>query len=142
MKELRRIMLVEDEPALRLVATVALEKVGGFQVLACDSGADALAKYREFNPDLVLLDVMMPVIDGPTTLSCLREMNADVLVPVVFLTAKVQRKEIEELLMLGAEGVLPKPFDPMLLSQQVRELWERSSLGSTPKATEDAAHRA
>ena len=127
MRELRRIMLVEDEPALRLVAKVSLEKVGGFDVLACDSGAEALAKFEEFAPDLILLDVMMPVIDGPTTLSSLRQLHPKKRVPVVFLTAKVQAKEVQELLTLGAAGVLPKPFDPMLLSRQVRDLWDKES---------------
>jgi CheY-like chemotaxis protein len=118
-------MLVEDEPALRMVAKVALEKVGGFEVLTCESGADAIMKYAEFVPDLILLDVMMPIIDGPTTLTSMRQMHAGKLVPVIFLTAKVQSKEVQELLALGAVGVLPKPFDPMLLSKQVSDLWER-----------------
>lgn len=125
MKELRRIMLVEDEPALRLVAKVALEKVGGFEVLACDSGVEALARFSDFCPDLVLLDVMMPVMDGPTTLASLRQLHPEIHVPIVFLTAKVQTKEVQELLGLGATGVLPKPFDPMRLSRQVRDLWEK-----------------
>jgi CheY-like chemotaxis protein len=128
-RELRRIMLVEDEPSLRLVAKVALEKVGLFSVLACESGADAIAGYADFAPDLILLDVMMPLIDGPTTLVSLRQLHGDSLVPVVFLTAKVQTKEVQELMSLGAAGVLPKPFDPMLLSQQVRELWEGGTTG-------------
>jgi CheY-like chemotaxis protein len=127
MSELHRILLVEDEPSLRLVAKVALEKVGGFSVMACESGADAIAVYADFAPDLILLDVMMPVIDGPTTLMSLRQLHGEELVPVVFLTAKVQTKEVQELMLLGAAGVLPKPFDPMLLSQQVRELWERGA---------------
>ncbi|MGC4067831.1 MAG: response regulator [Polyangiaceae bacterium] len=111
MSELRRIMLVEDEPSLRLVAKVALEKVGGFLVMSCDSGADAIAAYADFAPDLILLDVMMPVIDGPTTLVSLRQLHGEKLVPVVFLTAKVQTKEVQELMSLGATGVLPKPFE-------------------------------
>jgi CheY-like chemotaxis protein len=124
-KALKRIMLVEDEPALRMVAKVALEKVGGFEVLVCESGADAIMHYVGFAPDLILLDVMMPIIDGPTTLSSMRQMHPEGIVPVVFLTAKVQSKEVQELLSLGAIGVLPKPFDPMLLSKQVEELWVR-----------------
>lgn len=136
--KLRRIMLVEDEPALRLVAKVSLEKVGGFEVLACDSGVEALARFVEFNPDLILLDVMMPVIDGPTTLASLRQLYPELGVPVVFLTAKVQAKEVAELLGLGAAGVLPKPFDPMLLSRQVRDLWESKSAGDLPHGQVDA----
>lgn len=135
MKALKRIMLVEDEPALRMVAKVALEKVGGFDVLVCESGADAIMKYSEFSPDLILLDVMMPIIDGPTTLTSMRQMNPGGIVPVVFLTAKVQSKEVQELMTLGAVGVLPKPFDPMLLSQQVGELWVRHWQQTEPGTT-------
>jgi CheY-like chemotaxis protein len=136
-KALRRILLVEDEPALRLVAKVALEKVGGFEVLTCESGADAIMKYADFSPDLILLDVMMPIIDGPTTLASMRQLHANRLVPVVFLTAKVQPKEVQELLALGAAGVLAKPFDPMLLSRQVSDLWERSVPSTALEAAGD-----
>lgn len=137
MKTLRRILLVEDESALRMVAKVALEKVGGFEVLTCESGADAILKYTEFAPDLVLLDVMMPILDGPTTLTSLRKMYAEGLAPVVFITAKVQPKEVQELFKLGAAGVLAKPFDPMLLSQQVSELWTRYCHSSVFETTGD-----
>lgn len=125
-----RILLVEDEPALRLVARAALEKVGGFEVHGCASGAEALCAISDFRPDLLILDVMMPQMDGPTTLRAIREgQYSDA--PAIFLTAKVQSREIDALLKLGAVGVLKKPFDPMQLSNDVNALWKRDAAGSS-----------
>src|SRR4051794_27312982 len=90
---LRRILFVEDDPDIQTVARMALEALGGFTVLACNSGAEALAKVDGFVPDLVLLDVMMPGMDGPTTLEALRKRSTCREVPVVFMTAKVQAQE-------------------------------------------------
>ena len=122
---LKKILLVEDDPTLRAVAKVALERVGGFIVEECQSGLEALAKAPVFNPDLVLLDVMLPEMDGPETMAALREQAATSEIPVVFLTAKVRRPEVTALEQSGALGVLCKPFDPMRLSEQVREYWSK-----------------
>jgi len=91
-------------------------------VNTCASGKEALQVVREFKPDLFVLDVMMPHLDGPATLMQLREMPEFLETPAIFLTAKVQSREILELLAHGAIGVLQKPFDPMQLSQNVSEL--------------------
>lgn len=123
MSELQRILYVEDEPSIQSVAQLALEMVGGFEVKICSSGDEALREAEAFSPDIILLDVMMPGMDGPTTLSRLREIPSLAQVPMAFMTAKVQPQEIEELISLGALEVIAKPFDPMALADQVREIW-------------------
>lgn len=124
--ELKRILYVDDEPDIRAVAQMALETVGGFTVLLCASGAEALARAVEFAPDLILLDVMMPEMDGPATLAALRKVPALAATPVVFFTAKVQTSEVEELKSLGALEIVAKPFKPMQLPQTLRDIWERA----------------
>jgi CheY-like chemotaxis protein len=127
MSQLQRILYVEDEPDIRAVAKLALEMVGGFTVKICESGEIALREGADFEPDLILLDVMMPGIDGPTTLKGLREMPALAQVPAVFMTAKVRPAEVAHYKSLGALDVLPKPFDPMTLASQVRAIWDLHS---------------
>ena len=123
--ELQRILYVEDDPDIQAVASIALEVVGGFTLKACSSGAEALAAaVSGFDAQMLLLDVMMPEMDGPTTLARLRELAQTATTPVVFMTAKVQASEVTFYRSLGALGVIAKPFDPMQLAQQVRALWE------------------
>jgi len=124
--KLERILYVEDEPDIQAVAKLALEMVGGFQVMICSSGQDALDKVEDFSPDLILLDVMMPGMDGPTTLQRLRADTATATIPVIFLTAKVQPTEVAQFQAMGALDVIPKPFDPMNLATRVRQIWEQS----------------
>jgi CheY-like chemotaxis protein len=126
-RELRRILYVEDEPDIQMVAKLSLESLGGFTLDVCSSGAEALEKAAAFAPDLILLDVMMPGMDGPTTLRRLREIPSLSGVPAVFVTAKAQPHEIEEFKTLGAADVITKPFDPMALPDNVRAIWERTS---------------
>ena len=123
--ELTSILYVEDEPDIRTVAKMALEMTGGFEVHLCSSGEEALESLAGFTPDLVLLDVMMPGMDGPTTLAELRKHPKGASVPVIFLTAKSQASEISAYLDAGAIGVIAKPFDPMTLASQVSELWSQ-----------------
>ena len=118
---LRRILCAEDEPDIRAVARLALEQVGGFDVLICSSGEEALDKAGAFAPDLIVLDVMMPGMDGPATLRRLRAAPATAAIPVVFLTAKVQPLEIEHYYSLGAADVIAKPFDPMNLATRLKQ---------------------
>lgn len=121
--DLTRILYVEDEPDIQAVARIALETVGGFTLTICGSGKEALANAAAFAPDLLLLDVMMPGMDGVTTLQELRKQSAMSATPVMFMTAKVQPQEIAQLMSLGALDVIPKPFDPMTLADQIRRLW-------------------
>jgi len=123
--KLTRILYVEDEPDIRMVARLALETVGGFTVEVCSSGSEALAKIAGFKPQLILLDVMMPDMDGPSTLGKLRELSEFTATPVIFMTAKVQPREVEGYKQLGAVDVIPKPFDPMSLASTVTAIWER-----------------
>ncbi|MCU0840935.1 MAG: response regulator [Thiobacillaceae bacterium] len=129
MNELTRILHVEDEPDIQAVARLALEMVGGFTVRQCGSGREALEAVGEFRPQLILLDVMMPGMDGPSTLQALRRMPEAAGIPVVFMTAKVQPQEVAEFKALGALDVIAKPFDPMTLSDQVRQVWARRAGG-------------
>jgi two-component system OmpR family response regulator len=123
---LQKILLVEDNADIRTIIKVALETIGGFQVRACESGAEGLAATQAFMPQLVLLDVMMPDMDGPGVLARLRENPATAAIPIAFLTAKAGSAEMKRLLSLGALAVLTKPFDPMKLHEQVRAVWEKA----------------
>jgi len=123
--QLSRILFVEDELDIQMVARLALEDVGGFTVKVCGSGSEALETVSEFLPQLILLDVMMPDPDGPTTLAALAEIPESATTPVVFVTAKVQNHEVTEYLELGAIDVIVKPFDPMKLASRVLEIWHR-----------------
>jgi CheY-like chemotaxis protein len=123
--ELQRILYVEDEPDIQAVAKIALEDVGGFTLMTCASGQEALEQAAEFNPDLFLLDVMMPRMDGPATLQALRAIRACAKIPAMFMTAKVQTHETEALRSLGAIDVIAKPFDPMRLAEVIRRSWQR-----------------
>jgi two-component system OmpR family response regulator len=123
--DIKRILYVEDDPDIQTVALIALEVVGGFAVKACSSGIDAINTSSDFKPDLLLLDVMMPAMDGPTTLAKLRELPITAATPVIFMTAKVHTSEMAFYKSLGAIGVIAKPFDPLQLAQQVRQIWEQ-----------------
>jgi CheY-like chemotaxis protein len=122
---LKRILYVEDEPDIQAVAKLALESVGGFTVKICGSGSEALKEAPGFTPDLILLDVMMPGMDGPTTFKALREIPQMAATPVIFMTAKVQPHEVAHYKELGAIDVISKPFDPMTLSTTINDIWRR-----------------
>ncbi len=120
-----RILYVEDEPDIQAVARMALEVVGGFSVCVCSSGAEAIDAAPDFYPQLILLDVMMPEMDGPSTLRALRQLPQTAATPAIFFTAKAQPSEISRYRALGAIDVIAKPFDPLTLSQHLREIWLR-----------------
>jgi CheY-like chemotaxis protein len=126
MSELTRILHVEDDPSIQAVVKVSLEAIGGYQVQSCSSGHQALEEAEAFAPQFVLLDVMMPGMGGPETLTRLGERIDLAQVPVVFMTAKVQPSEIEHLRNLGARDVIVKPFDPMRLASQIQAIWDAS----------------
>jgi len=114
----KRILYIEDEADLQWLVKHILESAGGFEVLVCASGAEGLGRVERFKPDLILLDVMMPGMDGFGVLHALRDGNKGVAIPVVFLTALAQ--EVDEYLGSGALGVIVKPFEPGHLVEQVR----------------------
>ena len=115
----RRILIVDDEADIREVAQVSLELVGHWDVVTAASGQEALQTARRVQPDAILLDVMMPDMDGPSTLAELRSDPATSAIPVVFLTAKAAADERSRLAQLGAAGVVVKPFDPLQLAHEV-----------------------
>ena len=117
----RRILIVDDEDDIREVAQVSLELVGHYDVVTAASGRDGLAAARSEQPDAILLDVMMPGMDGPATLAELRADPVTRDIPVLFLTAKTQTAERTRLAQLGAAGILTKPFDPLKLADQVAD---------------------
>ena len=119
---LKKIMLVEDEEDIRVIAKFSLEKLGNFTVRYCSSGKEALTAVEDFAPDLILLDMMMPEMDGVMTLQALRNTSSKP-IPIIFMTAKVQPKEIEHYKSLGALDVIPKPFNPKELPNTLNQIW-------------------
>jgi CheY-like chemotaxis protein len=114
-----KILIIDDEDDIREVAALCLESVAGWDVIAASSGAQGLARAIEYQPDAILLDVMMPGMDGPTTFRELRKNPATAHIPVLLLTAKVQSSDQRRFADLGVEAVLFKPFDPLALSTQI-----------------------
>lgn len=123
--ELNKVLCVEDEADIQIVAKMALESVGNFTVHMCGSGSDALTELPGFDPDIILLDVMMPGMDGPDTFRAIRRLDGYESVPIIFMTAKVMEEDREHYRSLGAAGIIAKPFDPMALPDQIREIWNQ-----------------
>jgi CheY-like chemotaxis protein len=122
-----KILMIDDEDDIRLIARMSLSRIGGMEVIEATSGPDGVRQAATGQPDAILLDVMMPLMDGPTTLIALRENAATARIPVIFLTAKAMDSEIERLLAMGVTGVLTKPFDPLTLPDQVREVLKKEN---------------
>lgn len=127
-RALRRITYIEDEPDICEVARMALEALGGYTVNVCQSGAEAIDKAALFHPDLILLDVMMPDMDGVETFHALRALPETRDTPIVFVTAKVQPEELDRYRALGALDVIPKPFDPIALPEELSQIWARAAV--------------
>lgn len=125
MDTLERVMYVEDDPDIREIAAMALEDVGGLTVNICESGEQALREVAEFAPQMFLLDVMMPGMDGPSTLLELKRQGyINESTVVAFMTAKVHPEEVARYKEIGAADVIAKPFDPMTLADDVRAIWK------------------
>jgi two-component system OmpR family response regulator len=122
--ELKTILYVDDEPDIREVVQMSLSLVEGLDVQTCESGERALQLLPQLQPDLLLLDVMMPGMDGPSTLMKLRTVAGFEKLPVVFMTAKAMPQEVARFRELGAASVIAKPFDPIRLGNQVIAIWE------------------
>jgi CheY-like chemotaxis protein len=117
------VLIIDDDPSIREVAKMSLELVAGWDVTTAPSGADGIQVARDERPDGILLDVMMPGLDGPATLAELRQDGTVGATPVIFLTAKVQAAERTRFAELDVTGLIAKPFDPMKLSAQIAELF-------------------
>src|SRR5690606_3934308 len=124
MRALKRILHIEDVPSIQIVTRIALERIGGFEVLSCASAQAALAEVRAFAPDLILLDVMLPQMDGIELLRQLAGLVDLQQTPVVLLTGHLERERLTELQQMGVREVLQKPFDPLQLTAQLRAIWE------------------
>lgn len=122
---LTKILYAEDEEDIREIAVLAIETLGGFEIASCSSGGDVLELARQFQPQLILLDVMMPVMDGPTTLLALKQDSELQQIPVIFLTAKIMNEEINRFKTMGAIDIIAKPFDPLTLSAQIQSIWNQ-----------------
>ena len=122
-RPLQRILHIEDEEDIRTIAKLTLEALGGFTVESCGSGPEAIAAAPHFKPDMILLDVMMPGMDGPMTLAELRKLPGTQRTPVIFMTAKAQPHEIVKFRELGAVDVVTKPFDPQVLCEHLAAIW-------------------
>lgn len=120
---LNKILYVEDDIDIQAVAKMALEVVGGFTLKICSSGQEALDEGEAFAPDLMVLDVMMPGMDGPTTFAQLRKLPSLKSTPAIFMTAKVMPSDVVHYKELGAADVIAKPFDPMDLSVRIQKIW-------------------
>jgi CheY-like chemotaxis protein len=121
--QLERIMHVEDDESISLIARIALETVGNYEVLSCSNGPAAIRHAAGFDPQLLLLDVMMPEMDGPTTLAHLSELLDMSRIPIVFMTAKAEPADHRSYYDLGATAVIVKPFDPMALPAEIQRIW-------------------
>jgi two-component system OmpR family response regulator len=119
---IQKVLLVDDDQNLRRIGQLSLRNVGRWQVLLATCGAEALSIARVEKPDVILLDVMMPAMDGPSTLSQLRSLEETMGIPVIFLTAKIQIHEVDDYIRLGAVGVIIKPFDPMTLPFDIERM--------------------
>ncbi len=122
-----KILYAEDEEILRKIVKYALETLGGFQVETCADGFQAIEAVKEFNPDMIILDVMMPGMDGLLAFEKIRVMPEAADTPIAFMTARIQPDEVEVYRRLGAVNVIGKPFDPSQLSQIVQEIWDNVS---------------
>ena len=117
-----KVLLIDDEEDVREIARLSLGRVGGMEVCDAASGREAVEQAVHEKPDFILLDMMMPEMDGPTTLAALRANAETAAIPVIFLTAKAVPSEVERLRQLGAIGIITKPFEPMTLAGVVRRL--------------------
>ncbi len=120
---LRRLLYVEDDPSILAIVKLTLEGLGKFVVHSCTSGSEAIETGAGFKPDLILLDVMMPGMDGPTTLKALRQLPGLATTPAIFMTATTGPDDVAELMAQGAIAVIAKPFDPLTLCEEIKSAW-------------------
>ncbi len=122
MSPIARVMVVDDDDDIRTIADLALREIGGWQTICLGSSRAAVLLAATERPDVILLDVMMPELDGQGTIKRLREDPRTAGIPVVFMTAKAQPAELARYAALGAVGVIAKPFDPLGLADEIRRL--------------------
>jgi CheY-like chemotaxis protein len=128
---LKKILLVEDDPDIQLITRLSLEIGGSYAVLVCGSGAEALQSAPAYAPDLILLDLMMPGMDGLATMDALRQLPPLARTPVVFFTANTHEQLRQDLLRRGALDIILKPIEPTALVEQIRAIWRRHASASS-----------
>ncbi|WP_066018644.1 response regulator [Endozoicomonas atrinae] len=121
--QLSTILYAEDDQDIRSIVEMTLRNFSDFKLISCNDGREALELAEDITPDMVLLDVMMPNVDGLTVLNRLKELDAYRRVPIVLMTAKVQKHEVEQFKELGATDVIIKPFDPLTLVDRIVDIW-------------------
>lgn len=124
MQELKKILYAEDEPDIQTVVQMIIEAMSSYELKICDNGKKLLDCVDDYNPDLILLDVMMPEMDGLTTFKNLQASEKTKKIPVIFMTAKAQVHEVQKLMDLGVIGIITKPFDPVGLCPEITKLWD------------------
>jgi two-component system, OmpR family, response regulator len=127
---LNKILYVEDQKDIQMIAEYALTTIANYTVKICSSGNEALAEIETFSPDLLLLDVMMPGLDGPETLQEIRKLASYKNTPAIYMTAKILPNEIDDLMSQGAIAIISKPFDPVTLGGEIQALWDKASAAS------------
>lgn len=120
-----RVLQLEDDPDITEICQMALGMTGGFELLQCSSGQEALEKASAFAPDLFLIDVMLPGMSGPDALSRLRKLDGLAEIPAIYFTARLQKDEVEAFMEQGAAKVIAKPFDPLTLGDELIEVYNR-----------------
>lgn len=127
MKELKKILYAEDEPDVQTVVELTIQSMSNYEIKLCDNGKTLLECVEGYSPDLILLDVMMPEMDGPTTFRNLQLNEKTKDIPVIFMTAKAQVHEIEIFKETGVLGIITKPFDPINLCNDIQKIWNESN---------------
>jgi len=127
MRDLKKILYAEDEPDVQTVVELTIQTMSDYDIKVCDNGKILLDCVEEYNPDLILLDVMMPEMDGPTTFKNLQENEKTKNIPIIFMTAKAQSHEVENLKNSGAIGIITKPFDPLQLCSDLEKIWGKNN---------------
>lgn len=122
---LQRILYIEDDDDIAAVAQLTLKAMGNFDVRHFRSGQAGIDAYESVAPHLILVDVMMPELDGPATVTHLKQVHGASCAPFIFMTARAQLSEQEQYRALGALDVIVKPFNPMTLCQKIQEIWDQ-----------------
>jgi len=124
MSELKKILYAEDESDIQIIVETIIQSLSDYDIKVCNNGRELLECVDEYSPDLILLDVMMPEMDGPTTFKNLQESPKTKDIPVVFMTAKAQVHEVKRLQEDGVIGIITKPFDPVQLCPNISQIWD------------------
>lgn len=123
--KLKSVLCIDDDPDILEITKMCLETVGGLTVTCCNSGTEGVTRARQIKPDLIMVDMMMPDMDGSATLREIRKYAELGRTPVVFMTARIQPAEVAEYLNMGAAAVVAKPFDPMNISDEIQNIWKK-----------------